>query len=124
MKNLIRIISVILIFNFALPGCYYDKENELYPTTTGCDTTGVMTYSKSVNPIIVANCNVCHSTAIASGGVITENYAGLSVVALNGKLWAAVNHEGPIQMPQGADKLKVCDLTKIKKWVDAGAPNN
>ena len=89
-----------------------------------CDTAGVMTYSRSMVPVMVANCNVCHSTAVASGNVITDNYDGLSIIAKNGRLWAAVNHNGALPMPQGSPKLSACDLTKIKKWVDAGSPNN
>lgn len=124
LKNIIRHTAMLLFFSLALAGCYYDKENELYPDQANCDTSGVMTYSQSVAPVMVANCNTCHSGANPEGGVITSNYDGLSVVANNGKLWAAVNHEGSLPMPQGGDKLPVCDLTKIKKWIDAGAPDN
>lgn len=123
MKNQIRLMLFLSLFCFTLPGCYYDKENELYPSTGNCDTAGVMTYSGSISPIMVANCNVCHPAA-SSNGVVTINYDGLSVIAKNGKLWASVNHEGSFPMPMGTDKLSICDLTKIKKWVGAGSPNN
>lgn len=124
MRKLIRLNAAFIIISIFLSGCYYDKESELYPTGPSCDTAGVMTYSGSIAPIMTANCNVCHSTAVAESGVVTENYDGLSVVAKNGSLWAAVNWSGPIQMPKGNDKLSDCDLTKIKKWIDAGSPNN
>ncbi|MDP1621620.1 MAG: hypothetical protein Q8M08_04685 [Bacteroidales bacterium] len=124
MKNLIRPIAILFLLNLILSGCYYDKESELYPQKPVCDTAGTMTYSQSIIPVVTANCNVCHSTAVASGGVITDNYNDLSVVANDGRLWAAVNWTGPVRMPQGLDKLSDCNLTKIKKWVDAGVPNN
>jgi len=42
MKELIRLLPVIAI---VLAGCYYDNEEELYPTsengTTACDTVGI-----------------------------------------------------------------------------------
>jgi hypothetical protein len=126
MKNLIRLTFSTLFCGLMLSGCYYDKENELYPYTDCGDTVNI-TYSQSIAPIMVANCNVCHSKAVASGGVVTDNYADLSVVAKNGALWTGVNWEGPAQthMPQGStDKLPQCDLTKIKKWIDAESPNN
>ena len=123
MKNLIRLTAILLVFSFTLSGCYYDKENELYPSTACGDTT-IVTYATSIAPVMVANCNVCHSTANPSGNVVTASYDDLSVVAKNGKLWASVNHDGSFPMPKGLDKLSVCDLTKIKKWVDAGSPNN
>ena len=122
MKNLLRLASLLLFFSFALSGCYYDKENELYPSTSGCDTI-VVTYGNSIKKIMVANCNICHSTANPSGNVVTENYDGMSVIAKNGKLWASVSWEGD-PMPKGLDTLSICDRTKIKKWIDAGSPNN
>lgn len=126
MKNLIRLTFFLLLFSFTLAGCYYDKESELYPDTSCGDTTNV-TYAQSIAPIMVANCNTCHSSSNPSGGVITNTYEGLSVQAKNGMLWYAVNWEGPAQtqMPQGSnDTLSICDRTKIKKWIDAGSPNN
>lgn len=124
MKNLIRFSAIFLLISTILSGCYYDKENELYPSPPNCDTSGVMTYSRSIAPVMAANCNVCHSTALASGGVITDNYSGLSSVAANGALWAAVSWSGGVQMPKGSEKLSDCDLTKIQKWIGAGYPNN
>ncbi len=125
MKNLIRLAALALLFGLTLPGCYYDKENELYPSLGNCDTSGVMTYSGSISPIMTANCNVCHSASVASGGVTTDNYDGLYIVAANGQLWSAVSHEGNIPpMPQGSAKLSDCNLTQIQKWIGAGAPKN
>jgi hypothetical protein len=124
MKNLVRFAAVFLVFSFTLSGCYYDKESELYPTPPNCDTTGVISYSQAIAPIMVANCNVCHSTAVASGGIITDNYNGLSIIAKNGLLLSSVNWTGT-PMPKGAqDTISLCDRTKIKKWVDAGSLNN
>ena len=126
MKNLIRLISILILFSFSLTGCYYDKESELYPNGPDCDTAGVI-YYKSVASIMLANCNTCHSPSNPSGNVITSTYEGLSTIAKDGNLWYAVNWEGSPQtnMPQGAtDTLSICDRTKIKKWIDAGSLNN
>ena len=123
MKTLLRQTATILLLTIALSGCYYDKENELYPNVACGDTTNI-TYSRSIAPIMTANCNVCHGAAIASGGVITDNYNDLSAVAQSGMLWGAVSWQGN-PMPKGAtDTISICDRTKIKKWIDAGAPNN
>jgi hypothetical protein len=123
MRKLIRHIFSFTLLGFTLTGCYYDKESELYPTPPDCDTT-IVTYSLSVAPVMTQYCNTCHSETVPNGNVITGNYNDLYVVAANGQLWSAVNHEGNFPMPQGMDKLPACDLTKIKKWIDAGAPNN
>lgn len=121
MKSILRFLIITLLLSTTITGCYYDKEDILYKS--GCDTAKV-TYSLSIIPITIANCNVCHSEILANGGVVTENYIGLNTVAKNGKLWAAVNWTGPYHMPKDANKLSNCDLAKIKKWIDAGAPDN
>ena len=126
MKNLIRLTPIILLFSLLLSGCYYDKENELYPATA-CGDTAIVTYELSVKPIMALQCNRCHSPGNPSGNVITSTYDGLRKEAISGNLWYGVNWEGSLQtrMPQGAlDTLSVCERTKIKKWIDAGAPNN
>lgn len=116
---LLSVLSVFLI-----SACYNDNEEDLYPQQVTCDTSNV-TYSITILPVIQGNCNVCHSSASPSGGVITDNYTGLSIVALNGKLWGTINwDQGYSHMPQYSSKLSDCNLKKIKIWIDAGAPNN
>jgi mono/diheme cytochrome c family protein len=124
MKNIIRVAVVLMVISLTLTGCYYDKENELYPAMADCDTTDAITYSGSIAPIMAANCNVCHSTSAASAGVITDNYNDLYIIATNGSLWAAVSWSGAVRMPKGSDQLSDCDLTKINKWIEDGAPDN
>ena len=122
MKNLFRLLIVSMIFSFSLTGCYYDKEDALYPSPP-CDTA-VVTYTLSIAPIMTAHCNVCHNAALAGNGYITDNYDDLSIPAKNGKLSAAVDQTGPFPMPKDNDKLNPCELAKIKKWVDAGSLRN
>jgi hypothetical protein len=124
MKNLIRFTVFFVLFLFTLSGCYFDKENELYPSNGNCDTAGIMTYTTSIAPIMVANCNVCHSTKVNAGGVITDNYDDLYKTVTHNTLWPAVSWTGGIRMPKGMDQLPDCDLTKIKKWIDADAPHD
>jgi hypothetical protein len=117
-------ILAFLVISYLYSSCYYDKEEDLYPNyTQSCDTSNV-TYSQTIAPIMAANCNVCHSTVLHSGGVVTENRDGLKIVADNGKLIPAVEQTGFYPMPKGGNKLQDCDLAKINIWVRAGAPNN
>lgn len=96
--------------------------------TTGCNTacdTTVYTYTGAVKPIITNQCQGCHSGAAPSGGINLTTHAGVQAVALNGKLYGAVNHvPGYSAMPKNGTKLSDCKITQIKKWIDAGAPNN
>jgi hypothetical protein len=121
--KLLLLAAIAGLFIAMFTGCAYDKEDELYPQAPECDTANV-TYSLTISPIMTQSCNVCHSTVVATGGIVTDNYDALKVVALNGSLSAAVNHTGPFPMPKDGEKLSDCNLAKIKKWVDAGAPNN
>ncbi|MFM9946295.1 MAG: c-type cytochrome domain-containing protein [Bacteroidia bacterium] len=87
-----------------------------------CDTTNV-TYSKTIVPILTANCTGCHGL---SGGVTLTSYSGVKNVVNNGKLWNAINHlAGPTKaMPNSTTKLSNCNLRQIKIWIEAGAPQN
>lgn len=121
----VLIIPALLLF--LATSCYYDNEEYLYPDNggiPGCDTTDV-TYSGTVAPILVNNCNDCHNPASPSGGVIVDNYTDLLVYVNNGRFWGSINHDQGYQpMPRNSPKLSECNLTKIKKWIDDGALNN
>ena len=106
-------------------GCYYDNEEELYGgIKPACDTAAV-TYSATIAPIIQNNCLSCHSAAANMGSVNLEGHAQAKTYADNGKLYGAVSHApGSSPMPKGGNKLSDCDISRIKIWVDAGAPNN
>ena len=121
-KKLLLFSAVVSLFY--LGGCYYDNEEDLYPIAMVCDTIYV-TYSGTIAPIMANNCNTCHSSGAASGGIVTDNYDDLKINADNGRLWGAVNHdEGYVPMPQNGPKLNECNLAKIRIWIDEGALNN
>ena len=120
--------SIIILFLFTatvLPACYYDIEEELYPPTSSCDTISV-TYTSTVVSLLQSNgCLGCHSGAAPSGNISLEGYNNLRAVAQSGKLYGAISHtQGFSPMPQGGNKMSACAITKIKFWIDAGAPNN
>jgi mono/diheme cytochrome c family protein len=125
MKKIIKGIFILSGLLLLFSACYNDNEYDLYPfSSTPCDSSNV-TYSQTIAPIMSANCNVCHSTAVASGNVTTDTWTGLSTVALNGKLWGGVSWaSGYKNMPNGGSQLSPCELGKIKKWINQGAPNN
>jgi hypothetical protein len=82
-----------------------------------------MTYQGSIRPIMEQWCNRCHPLNSANG-IVTANYEGLSIIAQSGQLWASVSWQG-VPMPQDAtDTIPVCDRVKLKKWLDAGSPDN
>ena len=118
----------ILVFVAALitQGCYYDIEEELYPNAVNCNLPTTISLSQHINPILQNyNCLFCHSSGSASGNVILNTYTGIKTRVNDGKLWGAINHlPGFSAMPQGGNKLTNCEISTIRAWIDAGAPNN
>lgn len=88
-----------------------------------CDTADFK-YSTAIQPIIQNNCVGCHSGSSASGNINLSTYAGVKAVVVNGKLFGSISWAaGYSAMPKGA-KLTDCKIKQVKKWIDAGSPNN
>jgi hypothetical protein len=125
MKKLCFTVSIFIIA-LVLNSCYYDKADLLYPPkSANCDTTIAVTYSAKVVPILTTQCYSCHLGASAGGGIVMGTHATDKVIALNGKLYGTINYSsGFSPMPKGGAKMNTCDIGIIKRWIDAGAPNN
>lgn len=122
MKKIIPVIILFLVTTIS--SCYYDKADYLYPTSGNCDTAAI-SYNKNLVPLFQSQCYSCHSPSSASGGIVMGTYATDKAIALNGKLYGSVSHaSGFSPMPAGAAKMTTCQLAGIKKWIDAGCPNN
>jgi hypothetical protein len=108
---------------FVLNSCVSNVEEELYPPDT-CDTTQV-TYGGTIAPIIELNCFACHEGDQSVSGISLNGYDNLKAMVDAGRLIGALRHqEGFSPMPQNASALPECELLKIEKWVDDGAPDN
>ena len=126
-RQSIKLLSVLsFLLAVATVSCTDDNEEDLMPDDplAQCNTEAV-TFSGTVVPILAANCYRCHASSIAEGGVVLDNYEGVIEEAHHGHLVGVISHApGFIPMPQDAPKLAECDIAKIRKWVDAGSPNN
>jgi cytochrome c553 len=129
MKN-IRISLTSFLFAACFSSCYYDHFKELHPeaalanTSAGCDTSGTMSYSLQIVPILHSGCTQSCHNGTGAGHDMTS-YAAVNGDALSGTLYGSVSWDGSAQaMPQNGAKLSDCDIIKIKKWISAGAPNN
>lgn len=110
LKKLIAAGAIIML----MQSCYNDKEELLYPNEFGAGDTTRPTYSGFVKPLLDSKCGTsCHATYM--------NYNGLKVVVDNGKFNDRVIVKA--DMPP-AGPLSPQDRDKLKKWLDAGAPNN
>lgn len=90
---------------------------------SSCDTTSFK-FTETIKPLIQTKCQGCHNPASLGGGIDLSTYAGIKSSAASGKLYGSVTWaSGFIKMPQNS-KLPVCEITQIKKWIDAGSLNN
>lgn len=116
-------ILSIFITTTIFGACYYDVEEELYPTLD-CTTTNI-TYSGVVEPLLKSKCYKCHDTANNNGNITLEGYTNLKKYVDNGQLIGAVKHSaGFSPMPKNEAQLVDCDIQKIEKWVTDGALQN
>ena len=75
------ILAAAILLVIATTGCYYDKEELLYPGSVipvNCSTTSAK-FGADVQPIISGRCATsgCHDVT-ASGGVILQTYTQIS----------------------------------------------
>ena len=85
-------------------------------SSSGASTT--VSFVKDVQPILSRyKCANCH-------GTYYYNYAGAHTLAVSGLLYGTMSRSaGYRPMPPG-QIVSTAELAIIKKWVDAGAPNN
>lgn len=121
MKKLFIWLSLVIsIIAGVFHSCYYDKEEQLYPSLAACDTTNI-TYSQKIVPILNANCLSCHGNSVYQsngGGIRLQDYPDVKA-NVNQVYDAVING----RMPKGA-KLDDCSITAIRIWKNAGALNN
>lgn len=120
-------LSLIIVFT-SCTNRNFEKIHPIGPNPphVTCDTATAMSYSQHIAPIISNKCVVCHSASSPGGGYNLSAYSGLSVAVNNGKLLGSIVWDGSASnMPQGsASRLPNCDISKIRNWINAGAPNN
>jgi hypothetical protein len=125
---------VIALFSVAvLSSCWNNHRWEnLHPgavsSAANCDTSAVVSYSATVQPIINQSCATsgCH---VSHGGVGASNYTIFSNVATDGTSGVLMQRiDLPLSdgahMPQGGGFLNACDTLQIRKWIHQGCPQN
>ncbi|MDX2173575.1 MAG: hypothetical protein SFY56_10660 [Bacteroidota bacterium] len=123
---MVKIITFCSLIILSFSYCTKDNFRERHPiVVSSCDTAGVISYATHIKPVLDNNCTTnCHN-GIGSGHSLTA-WNAVNADAVAGLLYGSVSWNGTAQqMPQGAaNKISDCDITKIKKWAAAGAPNN
>lgn len=92
--------------------------------TPACDSND-SSYTTGIKPLIATYCVGCHNVHTMSGNVALDDYKGVQTIALDGRLLNVTMHlQGYVIMPPTGAGLSDCQITQLKKWVAAGAPNN
>ena len=119
MKRLTYFILVL-----SLIGCYYDKEEILYPGTS-CKAVTTPTYATDVSPILTQRCNNCHGGTSPSANIRLDVYTDLMISVNNGSLLGSIKHaSGFSAMPKNTSKMSACEIQKIEDWIAQGSANN
>lgn len=92
------------------------------PTASLCDTV-IISFDKSIWPIIQNNCISCHNATAPSGNVDLSTYDKIIPYVKNGKLYGSMMHlPGYSPMPSATSSLTSCELTMVKKWIIGSYP--
>jgi hypothetical protein len=115
MMKLVIVAAGILFMS----GCYYHKEELLYPDSLNCTTTPAR-FSTDIAPLIQSRCAIsgCHAAGSTNGPGPLTSYTLIKNAAPEIK--AAVVSRF---MPK-TGTLSQLEIKKISCWVDAGAPEN
>ena len=111
-----KILLATLLFGFiVLSGCYYDKEEELYPNSgTNCSAT--LTYNTGIKTLIDGNCANCHKPGGNSPDLTTYALVKANITIIKLRAITLKN------MPSSG--LNTCNFTKLDNWIKAGALEN
>ncbi len=122
---LLIVLSVFLIA--IMPSC--EKDEPENPSNQVCnETISSPSYLNDIVPILESNCYRCHSNennAEFAEGNDLEGFQDIFPYAKDGTLSGVVRQaDGFIPMPLNGDRIALCDILKIEKWVDEGAMEN
>ena len=131
MRNSV-IISLIIIVSLAFFISCAKKKSEpvVVPivNTVPCDSTGTISYSIQIVPIINASCGAsigaCHNNTSTFGDF--NSYQGFTSHPPS-HIIHCIKQDDPANyqpMPLGASKLSACKIAKIVNWVNQGELNN
>ena len=123
--------AFIILVIALIASCRHDKGELIRPKPLGpvCDTSMVISYAQDIVPILNTSCgaldNNCHTSSTASGQVILDLHVAVNFIAMDGRLLSSIIWDGQTSfMPPTGTKIPDCDVNKIRKWINEGAPDN
>lgn len=77
-------------------------------------------FHEHIYPLIIKNCQGCHSSLNPSGGILLNNYFQIKQQAEKGTLLGSLQHvKGYIAMPPSG-KMPACQIEVIENWINNG----
>ena len=118
-------VCLVVAISFT-SGCYYDNVEELHPKLSTVDslgdTTGVITYTNKISPLMTRYCTSCHFSGGTSFDLTT--YALVSQEMDIDFMDAIRGTNGFELMPKGATSpIKSTYIAVFQKWKDTGKLN-
>ena len=117
--------GIIILTSVGLSNCSYNNIEDRDGNSNVCDTSAV-TFSEDIQMLISQNCGGCHNNASASGGLNLKGHQNISASALSGDMMDRITRStgDPLFMPPGGPALSDCNQSKLRTWINEGAPNN
>ena len=130
---MIRRLSFLILslLSLSFHSCYYDNLDEIHAADdlfSPCDTSGVVSYSADINPIMINSCgsaNSCHQSGTSDSDIPLDNILNLRDVVNDGSLMGSILHDPSyVPMPNGGGSLSPCSIQKIQAWINRGTLDN
>lgn len=118
-QRITNIILFCIIVSGAISSCYYDNEEELYPTVSVCDTAS-LTYDANIASIINTKCALpaCHAgtqnPSLTGYNSVNQNIGRIKVRAV----------DQMTMPPSSVTPLSDCEIKQLETWINNGAPQN
>ena len=112
-------IFFLAVLALGMESCYYDNEEELYPSDPNSCNTDSLTYDNQIGSLINTNCSVsgCHAAGGESPTLTTyqEVKSNIDRIEIRALIEKTMPPTGPL--PQ-------CELSQLTQWIADGAPEN
>ena len=97
--------------------------------SVGAGGTGAVTFSGTVQPILLDYCSKCHNASSVTGGLDVTSYQAIIAAGVvqpgDPDASLMVQYlEGGVMPPPGNPRPSDSEIAAIRAWVAAGAPND
>lgn len=124
MKKIFNLMVIVLIG--LLMNCSSSKsKDDVEPISEEPENEETTVFFSNVMNIIAINCADCHGLPVTNGAPMSlVSYEDIVESAPLIQIRINLPESDPLSMPQGRQNLTQAEKDTIKKWIDAGMPNN